>query len=226
MQFSAPIHVLKRKARLASRADKIPLHQALDQIARAEGFRNWGHLSAQAKPGLLSRLAPGDLVLLAARPGQGKTLLGLELAAEAAAKGHPVWVFTLDYTTLDVARRYEELGIAPAAIRVDTSDEICADYIIGRTAPAHGAVIVIDYLQLLDQRRSNPALQEQVNNLKSFAQSEGATVIAISQVDRAFDLSGRSMPELSDIRMPNPIDLTAFDKRCFLHRGDIHFDAA
>jgi hypothetical protein len=42
MKLSAPLYHLKRKAKLLSRAENIPLHEALDRVARQEGFRAWG----------------------------------------------------------------------------------------------------------------------------------------------------------------------------------------
>ena len=36
MKLSAPLYHLKRKAKLLSRAENIPLHEALDRIARQE----------------------------------------------------------------------------------------------------------------------------------------------------------------------------------------------
>ena len=82
MKLSAPIYQLKRQAKLLSREESIPLHEALDRIAVREGFRDWSLLAAKvstAMPAgkLFSRLAPGDLVLLGARPGQGKTRVSL-----------------------------------------------------------------------------------------------------------------------------------------------------
>jgi hypothetical protein len=47
MSLSAPIHVLKRRAKLRARKGDIPLHEALDRIARAEGFRSWSLLAAK-----------------------------------------------------------------------------------------------------------------------------------------------------------------------------------
>jgi len=77
MKLSAPLYHLKRKAKLLSRAENIPLHEALDRVARQEGFGAWSLLAAKmtatapaAK--LFARLAPGDLVLVGARPGQAK----------------------------------------------------------------------------------------------------------------------------------------------------------
>ena len=88
MKLSAPLYHLKRKAKLLSRAENIPLHEALDRVARQEGFGGWSLLAAKATATapaekLFARLAPGDLVLVGARPGQGKTLMSLELAVQA-----------------------------------------------------------------------------------------------------------------------------------------------
>ena len=44
MRLSAPVYQLKRKARLLSRTDNIPLHEALDRIAVREGFAAWSLL--------------------------------------------------------------------------------------------------------------------------------------------------------------------------------------
>ncbi len=92
MKLSAPLYHLKRKAKLLSRAENIPLHEALDRVARQQGFSAWSLLAAKvtaAAPAekLFARLAPGDLVLVGARPGQGKTLMSLELAVQAMKSG-------------------------------------------------------------------------------------------------------------------------------------------
>ena len=92
MKLSFPIYKLKRRARLMARESSIPLHEALDQLAAAEGSRSWSHLVASAtdKPAdrLLNELSAGNLLLLAARPGQGKTLLALDLAMAASSAGY------------------------------------------------------------------------------------------------------------------------------------------
>ena len=69
MKLSAPLYHLKRKAKLLSRAENIPLHEALDRVARQEGFGGWSLLAAKATATapaekLFARLAPGDLVLV------------------------------------------------------------------------------------------------------------------------------------------------------------------
>lgn len=86
--------------------------------------------------------------------------------------------------------------------------------------------MVIDYLQLLDQKRENPELMPQVRKLKSFARDRGLILVFISQIDRSYDPSKKPCPDISDVRLPNPLDLSLFDKTCFLNNGEIRFQAA
>lgn len=81
--------------------------------------------------------------------------------------------------------------------------------------------MVVDYLQLLDQKRDNPDLADQVNTLKLFAEEKGLIIVFISQIDRSFDHSKKPFPELADVRLPNPVDLSVFSKTCFLNNGEI-----
>ncbi|WP_300039329.1 DNA helicase [uncultured Roseobacter sp.] len=236
MRLSSPIYTLKRHAKLLARENDIRLHKALDQIAAKEGFKDWSHLassSSKATPAkeIMSQLRSGDMVLIGARPGHGKTLLGLELAALAEKNSRKSYVFSLEYNEADVWDRFAKLCLdQDAGARrtvVDTSDDICAAYIIERLDHEPGkALVVIDYLQLLDQRRSNPSLEDQVRALKKFAVENEAIVVLISQIDRAFDLSSSDMPGLGDVRLPNSLELSLFDKTCFLHDGNVQIEKA
>ena len=233
MKLSAPVHRLKRQARLLSRQETIPLHAALDRVAAGEGFATWSLLSARlsATPPaarLFPELAPGDLVLVGARPGHGKTLLSLGLAVEAMKAGHRSVFFTLEYTEKDVAGRFRAIGADMAAFdglfELDSSDAISASYIAERLADApKGTLAVIDYLQLLDQKRENPDLMAQVRTLKAFARDRGLILVFISQIDRSYDPSSKPCPDIGDIRLPNPLDLQLFSKTCFLHGGEVRF---
>lgn len=236
MRLSAPIFKLKREAKLLARDRNIPLHRALDSVAMANGFQSWSHLaSAPSRPRpaqrILAGLQPGDMLLVAARPGHGKTLLGLDLAILASEIGRSGVFFTLEYTESDVAECCTTLGFNRSGVtqpvRVDTSDRICAGYIIETLgAMPESTLAVVDYLQLLDQRRTNPPLDRQISDLKAYAKRHGTIFVLISQVDRSFETTRKPMPDVSDIRLPNPIDLTAFDKTCFLNDGDILVAAA
>ncbi|KUL96519.1 DNA helicase [Bosea sp. WAO] len=235
MKLSAPVYRLKRKARELSRKENIPLHRALDRIAIGEGVGAWSLLSAKSAEmlsaaGLLDRLAPGDLLLIGARPGHGKTLLSLQLAVEAMKAGRRAVFFTLEYTTRDVLGCFRALGAEPAQFEAlftfDDSDAINADHIMQVLADApDGTLAIVDYLQLLDQKRGNPELGAQISALKAFARERGLILGFISQIDRSYDPATKPCPDLDDVRLPNPLDLSLFSKACFLNAGEVRFQA-
>ncbi len=234
MRLSAPIFHLKRLAKRLSRDRGIPLNRALDHIAKQEGFSSWSLLAARSpvhrtSSELLARLSPGDLVLLGARPGHGKTMMALELIAEAVKTGRAGVFFTLEYNKEEALDRFRSVGGNPGALnenfQIDASDAISADYVVDRLKPAsRGTIAVIDYLQVLDQNRTKPEISIQVSSLKSFAAKSGVIIVFISQIDRSFELTPKPLPELADVRLPNPLDLALFDKACFLKDGKSRID--
>lgn len=240
MPLTVPVYRLKQQARALARRKGIPLHAALDRIAAREGFSSWSLLAARLAAAMgagttpaaeaFRRLSPGDLALVGARPGHGKTLMGLRLAVEAMRAGRRAAFFSLEYTERDLLERFRAIGVEPAAFEplftFDCSDAICAGYIAERLAAApRGTLAVVDYLQLLDQRRDTPDLASQVRALAALAGERGLVLVFIAQIDRRYDPARKPLPDLDDVRLPNPLDLSLFAKACFLHDGAMRFHA-
>lgn len=233
MRLSSPIYMLKRQARRQAREAHVPLHEALDQIARQQGYPSWSRLAELYSAGdeltrLERSIGDGDLVLVGARPGHGKTSLCIELVARALRGGASCAVFSFEMRVQDLAERLGELGVELHAhaerLSFDDSDEISAAHIERLLEDARpGAWVVVDYLQLLDQRRTNPPLQEQVERLKRLAERKRLRVLCISQIDKRFEDGARAVPGREDVRLPNPLDLSLFDSMCFLHDGRLVF---
>lgn len=225
MRLSQPIYQLKRRAKLLAREAAIPLHRAQDRIAQSEGFESWSLLSAKhadtaRPPSILKDLAEGEMVLLAARPGQGKTLIGLQLLVDALRTGRRAVFFTLELTeaqTLDLLAR---IGAGEHIPEIVTANDIDAASIQHHLADAlPGTVAVVDYLQVLDQRRETPALGEQLSALRDFAKTRGVALAFISQIDRAYDPATDPLPGMANLRLPNPVPVNLFDTACFAHGG-------
>ena len=233
MKPTVPIYQLKRKAKLLARQTSTPLHAALDRLAIEQGYRSWSLLSAKhaetSSAEILYRsLKRGDMLLVGARPRQGKTLMALSLAIEAMKAGNQAFVFSLDYTTADLLGCFRVLDVEPARFgnqfSFDCSDAINAGYMsktLENAAP--GTLVVVDYLQLLDQRRENPPLSDQVSVLSAFARRRGLIIVFVSQIDRAYDAAVKPLPDIADVRLPNPIDLSQFSRTCFLQGGSVAF---
>ncbi len=235
MKLSTPIYQLKRQAKQLSREKNIPLNQALNTIAKQEGIKSWSLLAAMyAKRGLaaeiLANLKPKDLVLLGARPGHGKTLMGFELIIESIKTGNHAKFYSLEYTKKEVIERFTALGVDinenNEILTFDTSNEISADYIIKKLKTAtSGTIVVIDYLQLLDQNREKPILNTQISTLKTFAETTGLIIIMLSQIDRSYDPTTKLLPNIADVRLPNPLDLKLFNKTIFLNNEKVNLQA-
>ncbi|MDJ0612087.1 MAG: DNA helicase [Rhizobiaceae bacterium] len=229
MKLDTPIYNLKRKAKHLARATNIPFHKALDNIAVERGFKSWSHLSSieqqeRAAISLMKNLNAGDFLLLGARPQQGKTMLALHVLVRAVKSGMNGFFFSLEYTSGEVWKRLAGFGMERSfdggELVVDTYDSICAEYICKRLKDCSGpTLVVIDYLQLLDQRREHDELQTQVGQLSRVAKELGVIIIALSQIDRSFDPTTQSVPSAENIRLPNPVDLGLFSKACFVHDG-------
>lgn len=238
MKLSAPVHILKKKAKELKKAKSLTMTEALNEVAKQEGFSSWSLLQSKLKDiypktreEVLDFLHGGDLMLIASRPGLQKTTFTLQILLQAAKEKRKCFFFTLEYSRKDVASKVadldESVGEFSSHLTFDYSDEISSDYIIKATEDKieEGSLIGIDYLQLLDQKRSKPALQKQIEDLKAYAKKKKCIILVISQVDRKFEESSRKMPSLEDVRLPNPVDLKLFNKNMFLHNGELIFNS-
>jgi replicative DNA helicase len=238
MKLSAPIYVLKSRAKELKNSKSIPLSEALDEIAKQEGFAAWSLLVAksagvlpQSYGDILDFFNAGDLVLVAARPRMGKTIFAFGLVAQAAGSTRPTsHIFTLVEREQDARSKLaaydQRLKLEDDGYRIDCSDDICADHIIatatGSVEP--GSLIVVDYLQVLDEKRVNPPIQAQIAQLKAFAKTTGCIIVFLCQLDRQVGDRTNQPPTMDDIRTPNPLELDAFNKTIFLYRASREAD--
>lgn len=231
MKLSAPLHLLKSRAKTIKKDSGITMTEALDQVAQIEGYLSWSLLHTQqklvipkTKQEVLEYLLPGDLMLIGARPGLGKTQFALDILVQALDEGRHCYFFSLEYTHTKISKYFHQLlgeNFNARCLSIDLSDNISASHIIEKTRNTISTtdIIVVDYLQLLDQKRSNPEIQDQIKILKNYAREKKCIIIFISQLDRSFDENKKLLPKINDVRMPNEFDITLFNKLMLIHGG-------
>lgn len=231
MKLSAPIHVLKMQARELKKEKSITMVKALNLIANREGFNSWsllqnkaGELLPNSFDELFDYLNPGDLILIGGRPGMRKTSLSIGLFVKAIKKNIAKnYFFTLSEVHKDIAGRIalydENIGSMNENFELDYSNDICADYIINKIGNdvTKNSLIIIDYLQLLDQKRTNDPLQVQVEKLKEFVKKTGCIIVFLSQLNRNVEDRANKYPILEDILLPNPVELSLINKIVLLY---------
>ena len=241
MKLSAPIYQLKSQAKALKRSQSCSMAEALDFVAKTEGYASWSLLTQKAKDLLPSRYDDiihyfngGDLILLGARPMVGKTSFATGLFVQSILQEKQKgYYFTLSEIERDVLSRMKAYAAFISDYEphfvIDCADDICADYIMERSKNdvGDGSYIIIDYMQQLDERRVNEPLQQQIIKLKEFAKVKKCTIIFIAQIDRKFEISKDNLPNAKDVRLPNPLDLALFNKMLFLRREgkqvEVHF---
>ncbi len=229
------------------------LHQNKQAVTGVPtGFKKFDELTAG--------LHPGNLVILAARPGVGKTAFALNIAINCAVKKkYPVAIFSLEMSQQEIGMRlfsavtnislsnlrtgffqksewpmitrkaevlsdspiYLDSSSAVSILTLRSSARRLASQLKAKGTPL--ALIIIDYLQLMQGSRKNPEnrqteISEISRSLKGLAQDLALPILALSQLNRSTEERGREgKPQLSNLRESGAIEQDA-DLVAFIYR--------
>ena len=251
--FSDALDNLKLEVeRLSSNTDEVPL------VGVTTGFK-----STDSHTGGYRN---GDLVILAARPGMGKTSKVLKTVIENVKRGIPVGFISLEMSMAQLTARMVAIDTNFHLKQLlktgfekteyfQTYDAHCnrmrsypffvndsgvsdlTEIVIQAKAWKRSndiKLLVIDYLQLMDDRAVNSNNREAVissisRRLKLLARELDIPVIALSQLSRAVETRGGSKrPNLSDLRDSGAIeqdaDIVEFIYRPSYYKIDINED--
>ncbi len=221
------------KAKSFADASKLALEmaeRALNSGGHLSGFTT-GLNSMNAKIGGMHK---SDLVIVAGRPGMGKSALGTNMAVAAAQRflrdaedgiapeksaGAPVVLFSLEMSALQSLPLYidDTPGLTIAALRTRAR----------RLKRQKGiGMVVVDYLQLLQGTgRGNDNRVQEISEisrgLKQLAKELDVPVIGLSQLSRAVEQREDKRPQLSDLRESGSIEQDA-DIVLFIYREDYY----
>ena len=201
------------------------------------GFARWDDVATP--PG------PGQLIVIAARPGMGKSAFAAQIAYGWAKAGKTVALFSLEMSAEDILTRLAKHLCFPrvpfndvvadsldalaklSALRLFEVEQAKSVSQIEATcrllaASPHGlGAVFIDYLQLVapptDLRRENREQQVAAMSraFKLLARALGVPVFLLAQINRDSEKESRP-PRLSDLRESGAIEQDA-DRVWFLH---------
>src|SRR5918999_832486 len=157
---------------------------------------------------LTNGLHPGQLVIVAARPGIGKSTLALDLSRAASIRnGLTSVILSLEMSQLEITMRL----LSAKARRLKQRHDL--------------RLIVIDYIQLMTSGKKVESRQVEVSEfsrqLKLLAKELDVPVVALSQLNRGPEQRNDKRPMLSDLRESGSLEQDA-DLVILLNRPDLY----
>ena len=210
------------------------LHSLSDAVNELESYEN--NPGAVGKTGLsaLDRMLGGGLreaqsIVVAGRPGHGKSVLVCQVARTFAERGEPALILSLEMLKREIAGRFaattERSKLRTLPVLFDDSavqsNKICSR--IRYAYRRHGIKIaVLDYLQLVqpDDRKAQRERQvaEVSRSMKLLARELKIPIVTACQLNRQ-SANEKRKPRLSDLRESGSIEQDA-DIVLMLHETD------
>jgi hypothetical protein len=216
--------------------DPLPVMDGASWAAAVRDMPPRNGVQARALPTLreIGGLVPRDLIILAGRPGMGKSTCAWNLVAEVGIQGPklPTVIFSTEMTANDVARWMgakvfnkdaKELTqdewhgtldlIARSNVTMCDAGAVTADQIVQIVqARPETKLVIVDHIQRVVGRlgsgdNRNLEVGRTAVLLKSMAKDVGCTVIALSQMNRGSEQFGK--PRLSSLRDSGEIEQEA-----------------
>lgn len=184
----------------------------------------------------------GQMIVIAGRPGMGKTALATNMMSYLTMYRVPVSMISLEMRRTEVFKRMvDRLMVEPnmtqeAALDVyrgnldvfDIKDDVRSDITaieieIGRQAEQGRTVVIVDYLQLITSK--GVSRYEQISDisrrLKLAAMKYNVLLIALAQLNRSKAGEKNKRPQMTDLRDSGSIEQDA-DKVILLHADDYY----
>lgn len=176
---------------------------------------------------IIGGLRPEELIIVAGRPGHGKSSLALGIAEHVSATA-PVYLWSGEMSKRQIAGRSlayhrENLGLAEATahlsrlkLHIDPRSPMSIAGLrmrLRRHKRKHGlGMLVVDYIQILVGPKSENRNQEVgalSRGLKSIAKEFGIPVIAIASLNRQVEARADKRPVMSDLRESGDLESDA-----------------
>ena len=234
MKLSSPIFVLKRRARQISRETDLLLSQALNLVAKQEGYRSWGSLAAKyasTRTGVdvLARFEPGDFILMECRPNPTSRSQKLQFLTGMIDLKAKAWVFSSTNDHAEIKSQIQHFGQSSSAdasnLNVLNIDALDADKIVETLGPkVRGGVILIEDLNELTPKLPPQGVNAQLEVLRSYAQRTLSVVILSASFEIPHEKNKQFNQPKAFQGAIGELDREMFTAYCVLSGGKIYFE--
>ncbi|MBN2807897.1 MAG: DnaB-like helicase C-terminal domain-containing protein [Deltaproteobacteria bacterium] len=174
----------------------------------------------------LNGLHSGELIIIAGRPGMGKTALALSIVRQVAKSPGNILIFSLEMPAKQMIKRMlspefreplriirsknisdnglEQREMSQMGIHIDDTPRLTMQNIVSKTRQMclkdDVNLILIDYLQLLMAPRVKNWAENVTRSLKSLAQELGITILLLSQLNGNIESRENKHPNINNFR--------------------------
>ena len=234
MRLSSPIFLLKLRARQISRETDLLLSQALNLVAKQEGYRSWGSLAAKYAStrtvnDVLARFEPGDFILMECRPNPTSRSQKLQFLTGMIDLKAKAWVFSSTNDHAEIKSQIQHFGQSSPAdasnLNVLNIDALDADKIVETVGPkVRGGVILIEDLNELIPKLPPQDVNAQIEVLRSYAQRTLSVVIFSASFELPHEKNKQSDQPKAFQGAIGELDREKFTAYCVLSGGKIYFE--
>ncbi|MEM6817225.1 MAG: DnaB helicase C-terminal domain-containing protein [Pseudomonadota bacterium] len=196
----------------------------------------------------LTALGAGELSIVAARPGMGKSAFALDVAR---AQHKDVLFFSLEMSADELisramsalaqvnsrsfrSRNFNEAELVRIngaqqawniPLHIVDNPAVTVEEIEAQTAKAKPSLVVIDYLQLMEGKGDNRSQQigHITRRLKRLSKKHNCHVMCLSQLNRGVENRTNKRPTMADLRESGEIEQDA-DQILFLYRHGVYVE--
>lgn len=146
---------------------------------------------------MMGGMVDGQVILIGAEPGFGKSTLCIEVLAKLAEQGHPVLYASGEESERQIAQRAERLNIDTDNLHIMPTKTV--EDVIATADNMHAYALVVDSLQTMGSNDVNGSAggmaqsKEAAYAFTEWAKRTGARVILVSQFTKGDEVAGSNM---------------------------------
>ena len=159
------------------------------------------HLDALLDGGLHK----GELCLIAARPGIGKTTFAAQITGNIAKEGKKACFFSLEMSDKQLRNRMANQGYGDVLITIDSCPKVSPKYILNKLVIEKADIAIIDYLGLIQADEKRTTRSQEISDiayeLRKISENLDIPILCTALISKSYD------GHLSNLKYPFSVEI-------------------